>query len=142
MLDELLSGMIGSSIAEWAQKRWPRRATLRSALPFDELQTRYRALYWSTGVSGGVTFALIFAYMLAGGWRGQIWQLEVWFGAPFSLMTTIPLVWCLFGRRARVREFLRYWELKQKLNLWILVSCFAPLTLLGVFGIFSGFIAQ
>jgi len=137
LLDEIISGIIGSSVAEWAQKRWPPRARSVDEPSFEQLQTRNRTLYRASGVSGGAAFILCFLCLPGHG----IWPIEVLFGLPFFVMTAVGALGCASGGRVRVLEFLRYWELKQKLNFWILVSFLVPLSLLGIVGIFSGLAA-
>jgi len=141
LIDEIISGIFGSSIAEWAQKRWPPRARSADEPLFEQLQSRNRVLYWTSGVSGGAAFILFFLYLLAGGWRSGVWQIEVLFGLPFFMMTAVAMVGCASGGLARTREFLRYWELKHKLNFWSLVSFFVPLSLLSIVSISSGLVA-
>ena len=132
MLDELLSGFLGSTVAELAMRRWPpRKLPPEDELPWNELHRRNRPIYKLAYMCGCIVFASMLVYVYATSHRDG-WLIGALFGLPFASMMIVSFATTfLGGGRRRTAEFLRYWEIRERLNIWVMTSVFAPLVALG-----------
>ncbi len=132
MLDELLSGLLGSTVAELAKRRWPpSKLQPEDDLPWSELHRRNRPIYKLACICGCLVFASMLVYVYATSHRNG-WLIGALFGLPFSSMAIVSIATTLpRGGRRRLAEFLRYWEIREGLHIWVLTAIFAPLVALG-----------
>src|SRR4051794_13759157 len=132
MLDEILSAIAGNTIAEIVAKLAPpRKAGELATMPFETLERRNRWLYF--GVMPVFFFGFFLPYpFIHVGHGGVGWFAGAVFGLPFSaLLIYLSAIWCLLGGR-RAREFILYFEIKQKTHIYLYYFFGAPLSLIGV----------
>src|SRR5215813_6532021 len=132
MLDDILSGLVGSTLAELAKRRWPPR-NLQDAdkLPASDLQRRNRPIYRLSAVCGCIVFILMMVYSYSTSHR-TFWLIGALFGLPFTSMAITSIAMSLAGGPRRLAEYLRSWELREGVNLWLLIIACGPLGVLGL----------
>jgi hypothetical protein len=132
MLDEIISAIAGNAIARLVSKLLPaRRAREFADVPFEMLKRRNKTLYfWMLAVA---VFGFFLPYLaIAVGHAGGPWVVGAIFGLPFSAMLIfIMMIWSLRGGR-RAHEFLFYFEIKQRTNIYVFYFLGAPLSVIGV----------
>jgi hypothetical protein len=81
-------------------------------------------------------FAPYFFFAQIASGRGA-WFAGALFGLPFSAMLIyVVAIWCGFGAQ-RAREFIFYFELKQKMSVYVFYILGAPLSLLGFISVLA-----
>lgn len=131
MLDEIVSGIVGSTINEIVSKLAPpRKANEFAAVPFETLERRNRWLYFGSLTVFLFGFFLPYPFIHVGH-GGVGWFAGAVFGLPFSaLLIYLSAIWCLLGG-TRTRELIFYFEAKQKIHIFVFYFLGAPLSLLG-----------
>jgi hypothetical protein len=132
MLDEFISGFVGSTIAEIASKLAPpRKSSEFAAVPFETVERRNRPFYFAVMPIFLFGFFLPYPFVHVGhGSAG--WFAGAVFGLPFAaLLIYIAVIWCLLGGK-RARELIFYFEAKQRTDIRLYYFFGAPLSLLGV----------
>jgi len=133
LLDELISGLVGATLGEWLQKLVPHRPISEfDSIPPAVLEKRNQTLYAVTGWIGGAAFIGTLLYFLGGGWNHDPWQAGLMVGFPFTSMVLLMLALRLLKGYCRLGEFLRYFELKQQLHIWVISALCAPFATLGL----------
>jgi hypothetical protein len=132
MLDEIISAIAGSVVAKLLSKLAPARMRSEFAtVPFETLERRNRLLYFGMLAAAILGFFSPFLFTPVEHARGG-WFAGAIFGLPFSAMLIYILaIWSLLdGRRAR--ELLFYFEIKQKVNVYVFCFLGSPLAVIGV----------
>jgi hypothetical protein len=131
MLDEIISAIAGSAIAKMLSKLAPARMTGEfAAVPFEALERRNRWSYFGMLAVATLGFFAPYLFPPAERARGG-WFAGAIFGLPFTAMLIYVLViWALLGG-TRAREFLFYFEIKQKINIYVFYFLGLPLSVIG-----------
>jgi hypothetical protein len=128
LLDEVLSAFVANTFLEFVSKIAPPREKSQFDLP--DIAERNSRLYSCIRIACNTTFfgaALVF--LLAGNVY-LLWRVGLFFGLPFLLVTACVAILGLLKGFRRSREFLRYYELRSKTHLWlILVGHLVPAAL-------------
>ena len=104
MLDELISGFVGSTLAELAGKVWlPARS---SRFDGPDLVRRNRSLCITAVSVWAATFFAIFL-LIENGFRSA-WLIGLWFGTPFLVTALMIAGMAAVNGSDRAKEFLRY----------------------------------
>jgi hypothetical protein len=143
---EIISGLVGATVAELVSKLRPARKADQLSDEFLKIhEHRNKALYRGLLLSSVVGFFTPYAVLLPGpdgrlgvghgNWIGA-WFAGAVFGLPFSAMLLFLIVtWLALGKQ-RARELLVYFEIKQKTNIHIFYVFGAMLAPIGVASLF------
>ena len=134
MLDELLGGLLGSALVDLAKRRWPPRNVVGGELPWTDLRQRNGPIYILSLICSCVVFVLLLIYAYATPHRNG-WLIGALFCFPVSVLVIAFFAATLPRGFHRVAEFVRYLELREKLNIWVLATLYAPLVALGILSI-------
>jgi hypothetical protein len=138
MIDELISGLLGNTLAEIVSKLAPpRKKSEFDQLGIDTLRRRNNYLYVTAGGTFTAIFLAIFVSLIAGAWTHDGWQIGLMFGLPFSVMFLFVLCIGVLKGVGRVREFLHFCEIKTKFNIHVLIWPQVPFVLLGFVSLYK-----
>lgn len=136
LIEELVSGLLGASLADWLRKLAPPRPTSKFDLDNSTLFEQWnRTLYIAAGVVGGATFLWLFLYLVGGGWNHDGWQIGMLFGFPFTVMFLIVTIVDLLNGHRQFGQFLRYVEKRQQIHIGLISFLYGPLVALGLISI-------
>jgi hypothetical protein len=139
---EIISGFVGTTIAEFASKFLPARKAGQMGDEFLRIhEHRNKWLYRGLLAAFCLGFLTPFALFPPGAdgrlgvghgdWIG-VWFAGAVFGLPFSAMLLFVIVtWLALGKQ-RARELLVYFEIKQKTNIYVFYVPGAALAPIGI----------
>jgi hypothetical protein len=138
---EIISGIVGTTIAELASKFLPARKAGELGDKFLKMhERRYKWLYRGLLASAALGFFTPYAVFPPGAdgrlgvsdWTVGAWFAGAVFGLPFSAMLLFVIAtWLALGKQ-RARELLVYFEIKQKTNIHIFYVFGAMLAPIGI----------
>ena len=85
MFDELLSGLLGSTLVDLAKRRWPPRIVVGGELPWTDLRLRNSPIYILGLICSCVVFVLLLIYAYTTPRRSG-WLIGALFCFPVSVM--------------------------------------------------------
>lgn len=133
MADEIISAIVGSTIAKIVSRWAPsRRKGEFASMPLEALQRRNRWLYRGLLFIAGAGFIAPYLLFTPAKIRGA-WFAGAVFGLPFSAMVAyVVAAWCVLGER-RARELLFCFAARQKTSIYVFYVLAVPSLCLGLY---------